>query len=103
MGGIATGRHASTPHLAAPSPTRLTSTSRHSKWGRRHRSVGRHRRGQAECLTKTALLTPFLLVGFLFSGPARRQLDNGRTPPAVLAVAATSAALLIRRSVLSSA
>lgn len=53
-------------------------------------------------LGNTALLTPFLLVGFALSGPARRVLDNGWTRQAVLAVAAASAALLIGRVLFSS-
>ncbi len=55
-----------------------------------------------ESLTKTALFAPFLLVGFALSGPARRVLDNGWTRPAVLAVAAVSAVLLLGRVLLSS-
>lgn len=55
----------------------------------------------SESLTSTALLTPFLLVGFALSGPARRVLDKGWTRHAVLAVAAASAVLLIGRAVLS--
>jgi uncharacterized membrane protein YfcA len=53
-------------------------------------------------LASTAILTPFLLVGFALSGPARQVLDNGWTQRAVLAVAAASAALLIGRVLLSS-
>ncbi|HEY6423204.1 MAG TPA: sulfite exporter TauE/SafE family protein [Pseudonocardiaceae bacterium] len=49
----------------------------------------------SESLTSAAVLTPFLLVGFALSGPARRVLDNGWTRWAVLAVATASAALLI--------
>lgn len=52
----------------------------------------------AASLRNAALLTPFLIIGFLLSGPARRILDDGWTRTAVLAVAATSAALLILRS-----
>lgn len=55
-----------------------------------------------DSLAKTALFVPFLLVGFAFSGPARRVLDNGWTRRAVLAVAATSAVLLIGRVLISS-
>jgi uncharacterized protein len=55
-----------------------------------------------ESLTKTVLFVPFLLVGFALSGPARRVLDNGWTRPAVLAVAALSAVLLLGRVLLSS-
>lgn len=53
-------------------------------------------------LTRTALLVPFVLVGFALSGSAHRVLDNGWTRRAVLAVAAASAILLIGRVVLSS-
>ena len=53
-------------------------------------------------LASTALLAPFLLVGFALSGPARRVLDNGWTRRAVLVVAAASAVLLIGRASLSS-
>lgn len=53
-----------------------------------------------ESLTKTALFVPFLLIGFALSGPARRVLDNGWTRPAVLAVAAVSALLLLGRVLL---
>ncbi|HET9258334.1 MAG TPA: sulfite exporter TauE/SafE family protein [Pseudonocardiaceae bacterium] len=52
-------------------------------------------------LASSALLLPFLLLGFLLSGPARRVLDDGWTRPAVLAVAAASALLLIGHAVLS--
>lgn len=54
----------------------------------------------AESLTSTALLTPFLLVGFALSGPVHRFLDSGWTRRAVLAVAAASAVLLIGRALL---
>ena len=56
----------------------------------------------SESLVSAALLTPFLLLGFALSGPARRVLDNGRTRWAVLAVAAASAVVLIGRAALSS-
>lgn len=55
-----------------------------------------------ESLAKTALFTPFLLAGFALSGPARRVLDSGWTRPAVLAVAAISAVLLLGQVLLSS-
>jgi uncharacterized protein len=54
----------------------------------------------SEQLVSTALLAPFLLVGFVLSGPARQVLDNGWTRRAVLAVAAASAVLLIGRALL---
>ncbi|HEU0128120.1 MAG TPA: sulfite exporter TauE/SafE family protein [Pseudonocardiaceae bacterium] len=56
----------------------------------------------SESWVSAALLTPFLLIGFALSGPARRVLDNGRTRWAVLAVAAASAVVLIGRALLSS-
>ncbi len=52
----------------------------------------------ASALGSTALLAPFLVVGFLLSGPARQVLDGGWTRTAVLLVAAASALLLISRS-----
>jgi uncharacterized membrane protein YfcA len=55
-----------------------------------------------ESLARTAALSPFLLIGFALSGPARRVLDNGWTRRAVLSVAAASAALLLGRVVLTS-
>lgn len=51
----------------------------------------------AESLRNAALLAPFLIIGFLLSGPARRILDDGWTRTAVLTVAAASALLLILR------
>lgn len=53
-----------------------------------------------EPVLKAALLLPFLLAGFLLSGPLRRVLDAGWMRPAVLTVAAVSAVILITRSVL---
>ncbi|PXY22395.1 sulfite exporter TauE/SafE family protein [Prauserella muralis] len=50
-------------------------------------------------LVFAAWMLPFLLAGFLLSGPARRLLDGGRIRPAVLTVAAASALALIGRSV----
>ncbi|WP_216215595.1 sulfite exporter TauE/SafE family protein [Amycolatopsis aidingensis] len=49
-------------------------------------------------LLLAAGLVPFLLVGFLLSGPVRGLLDGGRIRTAVLAVAAASAVALIVRS-----
>jgi len=46
-------------------------------------------------LLATAALLPFLVLGFALSGPARRYLDAGRVRPAVLAVSAASAVLLV--------
>ena len=51
-------------------------------------------------LLSTAALLPFLIVGFVLSGPARRVLDDGWTRTAVLTVAAASAVLLIARSLI---
>ena len=45
-------------------------------------------------------LLPFMLAGFLLSGPLRRPLDRGWTRPAVLALAALSAVVLLARSLL---
>lgn len=49
-------------------------------------------------LTRAALLLPFLLVGFLVSGPLRRHVDGGRLRVAVLVVSAGSAVLLLVRT-----
>ncbi|ASR36448.1 sulfite transporter TauE/SafE [Prauserella marina] len=48
-----------------------------------------------------AWLLPFLLAGFLLSGPLRRWLDGGRIRVAVLGVAAISATMLILRGALA--
>lgn len=53
-----------------------------------------------EPAVKAALLLPFLLAGFLLSGPLRKILDGGWMRPAILAVAAVSATVLITRSAL---
>ncbi|GAA3128609.1 sulfite exporter TauE/SafE family protein [Planomonospora alba] len=45
-------------------------------------------------------LVPFLVAGFLASGPLRRYLDGGRIRAGVLAVAALSALMLIIQSIL---
>jgi uncharacterized membrane protein YfcA len=45
-------------------------------------------------------LTPFVIVGFVISGPFRRYLDRGRTRGAVLAITGASALILITRSLL---
>lgn len=47
-----------------------------------------------------ALLAPFLVLGFLLSGPARRLVDGGRIRHAVLVFAGVSALALITRSLL---
>ncbi len=54
-----------------------------------------------EALVAAAMLAPFLVAGFVLSGPARAVLDAGRTRAAVLVVAGTSAVLLIGRSALA--
>ncbi len=51
-------------------------------------------------LVSAAELAPFLLAGFVLSGPARHVLDRGWTRHAVLTVAAASAGLLVGRSLL---
>ncbi|MGH3907645.1 MAG: sulfite exporter TauE/SafE family protein [Pseudonocardiaceae bacterium] len=51
-------------------------------------------------LISAAQLAPFLLAGFVLSGPARHVLDRGWTRHAVLTVAAASAGLLVGRSLL---
>ncbi len=53
-----------------------------------------------EGLLVGAALIPFMLVGFLMSGPARRVLDKGWIRPAVLLVATLSAVALLVRAVL---
>ena len=59
----------------------------------------------AGAVTSTGLLTgaalvPFMLAGFLLSGPARRVLDRGWIRPTVLLVATLSAVTLLVRAVL---
>lgn len=49
----------------------------------------------ARALVSGALLIPFLVVGFLLSGPLRRYLDGGRVRAAIQVVAVTSALVLI--------
>jgi hypothetical protein len=51
-------------------------------------------------LVSAAVLLPFLVAGFLLSGPVRKVLDGGRIRPAVLIVAAVSALVLLGRTVL---
>lgn len=46
-------------------------------------------------LVAALVLVPFALVGFVLSGPLRHLLDRGRTRPALLSVAAVSAAALL--------
>lgn len=52
----------------------------------------------AQALTSGALLIPFLVVGFLVSGPLRRFLDGGRVRGAILVLAGVSALSLIAES-----
>lgn len=47
-----------------------------------------------------ALMLPFMVAGFVLSGPARRLLDRGWMRPAVLALAACGALALLGRAVL---
>jgi uncharacterized membrane protein YfcA len=49
-------------------------------------------------LGRAALLLPFLLCGFLLSGPLRRHVDGGRLRLVVLVVSAASAVLLVVRT-----
>ncbi|WP_232664487.1 sulfite exporter TauE/SafE family protein [Pseudonocardia sp. TRM90224] len=49
----------------------------------------------AEATSTAALLLPFMIVGFLLSGPARRFLDRGWVRPAVLTVAGGGAIALL--------
>ncbi|NUT43059.1 MAG: sulfite exporter TauE/SafE family protein [Thermoactinospora sp.] len=52
----------------------------------------------ARAVTSGLALIPFLIAGFLLSGPLRRYLDGGRVRAAILLVAAVSAATLIGQS-----
>ena len=49
-------------------------------------------------VTRAGLLLPFLLAGFLLSGPLRRYVDDDRLRVAVLVVSAGSAVLLLLRT-----
>lgn len=49
-------------------------------------------------VTRFMLLLPFLLTGFLLSGPLRRHVDGSRLRVAVLVVSAGSAVLLLVRT-----
>lgn len=55
---------------------------------------------RTESLGHGLLLVPFLVAGFLASGPARRLVDRGGTRPAVLVLAAAAATVLLGRAVL---
>lgn len=50
-------------------------------------------------VASAGLLAPFILLGFALSGPARRLVDGGRIRYAVLALAGSSALVLIARSI----
>lgn len=54
----------------------------------------------SRALASGALLIPFLIVGFLVSGPLRRHLDGSGVRGAVLAVAALSALALIAQTLI---
>ncbi|GHH64667.1 permease [Streptosporangium violaceochromogenes] len=54
----------------------------------------------ARALAFGALMVPFLVAGFLASGPLRRYLDGGRVRAAVLLLAAVSALALIAQNTL---
>ncbi|WP_285499035.1 TSUP family transporter [Actinokineospora sp. NBRC 105648] len=56
-------------------------------------------RVHTEHLVAAAVLVPFMVVGFLVSGPLRRFLHGGRVRVGVLVVAALSALVLIGQSV----
>jgi hypothetical protein len=49
------------------------------------------------------LLLPFLVAGFLLSGPLRRHVAGPRLRAAVLAVSATGAVVLLARTLLEPA
>jgi uncharacterized protein len=51
-------------------------------------------------LVLAAALLPGLAIGFALAQPLRRRVDAGRLRPAILAVCAVSAAVLIVRSAL---
>jgi uncharacterized membrane protein YfcA len=50
-------------------------------------------------LSRAVLLLPFLICGFLLSGPLRRHVDGARLRVTVLVVSAASAVLLVVRTV----
>ncbi|MFC5994273.1 TSUP family transporter [Pseudonocardia hispaniensis] len=56
---------------------------------------------QPSALRDGALMLPFMLGGFLLSGPARRVLDHGWTRPAVLALTVLSALGLLGKALWS--
>ncbi len=55
--------------------------------------------GRPEVLA-AAVLLPFMVVGFLVSGPLRRPLDRGFTRPAVLVLSSGAALVLGVRALL---
>jgi uncharacterized membrane protein YfcA len=54
-----------------------------------------------DSLRAAALMVPFMVAGFLLSGPARRLLDRGWTRPAVLALASGGALALLGQAALA--
>ncbi|MCW2632272.1 MAG: sulfite transporter TauE/SafE [Pseudonocardia sp.] len=54
----------------------------------------------ASALQSAAILLPFMLGGFLLSGPARRVLDGGWIRPAVLAISGVSAVVLLAKALI---
>jgi uncharacterized membrane protein YfcA len=55
---------------------------------------------RGDALLAAATLLPFMIAGFLLSGPARRLLDRGWTRPAVLAIAIGGALTLLGQAAL---
>lgn len=53
-----------------------------------------------EAMQAAAVLLPFMLAGFLLSGPARRVLDAGWIRPTVLAVSGVSAVALLVKALI---
>jgi uncharacterized membrane protein YfcA len=53
-----------------------------------------------EDVVAAGALLPFVVAGFLLSGPARRLLDRGWVRPAVLAVSIAGAVFLLANAVL---
>lgn len=51
-----------------------------------------------DSLVSALLLAPFMVAGFLLSGPARRVLDRGWTRPAVVAISAAAALALLGKA-----
>ncbi|MBA2308053.1 MAG: hypothetical protein H0W01_01835 [Pseudonocardiales bacterium] len=53
-----------------------------------------------EAMQAAAVLLPFMLAGFLLSGPVRRVLDAGWIRPTVLAVSGVSAVALLVKALI---